>query len=129
MTLNSTKASIKSVETPAKLIKRNGRPSTGNSASPVSGLTGAVERQFGSTSTNSRYRTPASAGPVTGGSERFKDAEEDIYGVDGAGLLGPRVSVTEIEAQAMGSKKMVDLFLSSRRKRMVSESEQSGMFI
>ncbi|PVH86262.1 hypothetical protein DL98DRAFT_567695 [Cadophora sp. DSE1049] len=128
-TLGSTKASIKSVETPAKLIKRNGRPSTGKTASSGSGLNGAVERQFGSTSTNSRYRTPGSTGPGTAGTERFKDAEEDIYGVDGAGLLGPRVSVTETEAQAMGSKKMVDLFLSSRRKRMVSESEQSGVFI
>ncbi|KAH7390196.1 hypothetical protein BKA64DRAFT_579772 [Cadophora sp. MPI-SDFR-AT-0126] len=128
-TLGSTKASIKSVETPAKLVKRNGRPSTGNSASPGSGLNGAGERQFGSTSTNSRYRTPGSTGPGTAGTERFKDAEEDIYDVDGAGLLGPRVSVTETEAQAIGSKKMVDLFLSSRRKRMVSESEQSGVFI
>lgn len=137
-TLNSTKASIKSVETPAKLVKRHGRPSTGHSASPGSGLTGAVERQFGSTSTNSNYRTPGSAGPGTvgtTGSERFRDADEDIYGVDGAGLLGPgnsagtRVSVTESEAQSMGSKKMVDLFLSSRRKRMVSESDQSGVFI
>ncbi|CZS91659.1 hypothetical protein WAI453_011846 [Rhynchosporium graminicola] len=128
-TLNSTKASIKSVETPAKLIKRHRRPSTGYSASPGSGLTGAVERQFGSTSTNSRYRTPT--GPGTGGSERFRDAEEDVYGVEGAGLLGPnpRASVTEGEAQAMGSKKMVDLFLSSRRKRMVSQSEVGGSFI
>ncbi|KAK0105306.1 hypothetical protein ONS95_004311 [Cadophora gregata] len=128
-TLGSTKTSIKSVETPAKLIKRHGRPSTGNSASPGSGLSRAVERQFGSTSTNSRYRTPGSAGPGTAGTERFKDAEEDLYGVDGAGLLGLRASVTETEAQAMGSKQMVDLFLSSRRKRMVSESEQSGVFI
>ncbi|KAH6705168.1 hypothetical protein BKA61DRAFT_559427 [Leptodontidium sp. MPI-SDFR-AT-0119] len=128
-TLGSTKASIRSVETPAKLVKRNGRPSTSNSASPGSGLNRAVERQFGSTSTNSRYRTPGSAGPGTAGTERFRDAEEDVYGVDGAGFLGPRVSVTEGEAQAMGSKKMVDLFLSSRRKRMVSESEQSGVFI
>ncbi|KAH7312040.1 hypothetical protein BKA65DRAFT_484635 [Rhexocercosporidium sp. MPI-PUGE-AT-0058] len=118
-TLGSTKASIRGVETPAKLIKRNGRPFTGNSTSPGSGLTGAaVEKQFGSTSTNSRYRTPGSGRPGTAETERFGDTEDDIYGVDGAGLLGPRVSVTEGEAQAMGSKKMVDLFLSSRRRRM-----------
>ena len=92
-------------------------------------MTGAVERQFGSTSTNSRYRTPGSGRPGTAETERFRDAEEDIYDVDGAGLLGPPMSVTEGEAQVMGSKKMVDMFLSSRRKRMVSESEQSGVFI
>ena len=115
-------------------MKRNGRPLIAHS-SPGSGLTGAVERQFGSTSTNSRYRTPGSGGIGLGIKTGSEDGgNDDPYGVEGAGLFGPgltreRVSVSEGEAQAMGSKKMVDLFLSSRRRRMVSESEQSQVFL
>ncbi|PBP22594.1 hypothetical protein BUE80_DR006465 [Diplocarpon rosae] len=131
-TLRSTKSSIKSLEkTPAKLVKRRGRPIATAQSSPGSGLIGAVERQFGSTSTNSRYRTPGSGGIGLGISVNGGEMEDDPYGVEGSGLLdlGPRVSVTEVEAQAMGSKQMVDIFLNSRRKRMISESEQGNVFL
>ena len=54
---------------------------------------------------------------------------------DGTGLLGPVVSggggMQELDTQQMGSKRMIDLFLSSRRRRITggSEEEGSGVFI
>jgi hypothetical protein len=62
-------------------------------------------------------------------SEKGKEAareDDDPYGIEGTGLLGPRTSYSELDVQAMGSKQMVDLFLSSRRKRIVGGSEESG---
>jgi hypothetical protein len=119
-TLRSTKsASIKSVETPAKLVKRAGRPINVNTPSPGLGL--AVEGQFGSRSTNSRCRTPG----ITN-SENIKEEKDDMYGTEGAGLMGPRMSASDLEAQALGSKRMVELFLSSRRRRIAGGSEESG---
>ena len=130
----STNASIKSLETPAKLVKRHGRPGTAHATpSPGGGLT--AEKQYGSSSTHSRYRTPGMMASkenlrvdVSNRSckEIGRDEEEDIYGIKGTGLLGPRMSVTESDAQAMGSKQMVDLFLSSRRRRIAGGSEDSG---
>jgi hypothetical protein len=121
-TLRSTKsASIKSVETPAKLVKRIGHPINVNTPSLGGVVTAAVERQFGSTSTNSRYRTPGMTN-----SENIKEEKNDIYGTEDAGLTGPRMSASDLEAQALGSKKMVELFLSSRRRRIAGGSEESG---
>jgi hypothetical protein len=120
-TLRSTKsASIKSVETPAKLVKRIGRPRNANTSSP-GGALAVADRQFGSTSTNSRYRTPGMTN-----SENFREQKDDIYGTEGTGLMGPRMSTSDLEAQALGSKKMVELFLSSRRRRIAGESGDSG---
>ncbi|KAE9365399.1 hypothetical protein N431DRAFT_430902 [Stipitochalara longipes BDJ] len=119
-TLRSAKsASIKSVETPAKLVKRIGRPLNVNTPSPGGALT--AENRFGSTSTNSRYRTPGMAS-----SENAKEETDDVYGTEGTGLMGPRMSASDLEAQALGSKKMVELFLSSRRRRIAGGSEESG---
>jgi len=125
-TLRSTKSgSIKSVETPAKLVKRTGRPSTANTPSPGSRLPVPVERQFGSTSTGSMYRTPG-----TGNRDNDKDEKDEIYGTKGAGLMGPRMNTAEMDAQALGSKRMVELFLSSRRRRIASVSEDgAGVFL
>jgi len=119
-TLRSTRsASIKSIETPAKLVKRIGRPLNVNTPSPGGAL--IADRQFGSTSTNSRYRTPGATN-----SENVKEETDDIYGTEGAGLMGPRMSASDMEAQALGSKQMVELFLSSRRRRIAGGSEESG---
>jgi hypothetical protein len=122
-TFRSTKsASIKSAETPAKLVKRTGRLSNANTPSPGGVLT-AVDRQLGSTSTNSRYRTPRM------NSENI-EIRDDMYGTEGTGLLGSRASTAEAEAQALGSKRMVELFLSSRRRRIAGGSEESeGVFL
>jgi hypothetical protein len=119
-TLRSTKsASLKSFETPAKLVKRIGRPLNVNTPSPSGPL--IAESQFGSMSTKSRYRTPGMTN-----SENIKEERDDVYGTEGAGLMGPRMSASDLEAQALGSKKMVELFLSSRRKRIAGGSEESG---
>jgi hypothetical protein len=136
-TLRSTRSiSIQSSETPAKLVKRNGRPHTATTPSPGGGLTAEAERPFGSTSTSSRYRTPGFLGSRenlkidTGKGKEVARGDDDPYGIEGTGLLGPRTSYSELDVQAMGSKQMVDLFLSSRRKRIAGGSEESaGVFL
>ncbi|KAI0188448.1 hypothetical protein EV127DRAFT_497778 [Xylaria flabelliformis] len=45
-------------------------------------------------------------------------SDDDPYGIEGSGILGP-------DQQSVGSKRMVDIFLSSRRRRMTSEDESS----
>ncbi|KAI0552401.1 hypothetical protein F4679DRAFT_592420 [Xylaria curta] len=44
--------------------------------------------------------------------------DDDPYGIEGSGILGPN-------QQNVGSKRMVNIFLSSRRRRMTSEDEGS----
>jgi hypothetical protein len=122
---------MKSVDTPAKLIKKPRRsPRSANQPSPGSGLAIAIEKQSGSTST--RSRTPGSTWNLNRESLYPDDAERDeIYGTEGAGLMGPVTAsgrMNELDAQQLGSKRMVDLFLSSRRRRIAggSGSEESG---
>ncbi|KAG9237945.1 hypothetical protein BJ875DRAFT_516353 [Amylocarpus encephaloides] len=127
-TLHSVK-SFQSFETPAKLVKKHGRLTRVTpDSTPNGGLNAAVERQFGSLSTN--YQTPAQY------NENFycqaTQESEDPYGVDGTGLMGPDIGddmgeLSERDAQAMGSRKMVELFLSSRRRRIAGgASEEDG---
>ncbi|KAI2781307.1 hypothetical protein F4815DRAFT_467088 [Daldinia loculata] len=52
------------------------------------------------------------------------DADVDPYGVQGSGILGPGA---DLNPESIGSKKIVDLFLSSRRKRIAS-GEDGGVF-
>lgn len=156
----SATASLKSLETPAKLVKRN-RAYLSNSNTPLpspgSLLDVATNEEFGSTS--DRPRTPRDSHLLSSREalrlekiRRKEDAkakeEADIYGINGTGLLDPimgvsgrgnvvggrpasvaggkRMSATEEDVQAMGSKMMVDLFLSSRRRRIAGGSEDSG---
>ncbi|KAK5988617.1 hypothetical protein PT974_10103 [Cladobotryum mycophilum] len=81
------------------------------SAKSSPGLTAAVERQFGITKTGS----PGWAWPGQSGTPDTPQTEAGSN-MDGKGL-GTR---HEVDPQVMGSKKMVDLFLSSRRKRIGS---------
>ena len=129
-TLHSTRI----LDTPAKLMKRSIRRVSNTTATPSSagGLVVTIEKQFGSTSTGARSRTPGVS--LNGNREnRSPQQGDDIYSSDGTGLMGPVMSggVQELDAQQMGSKRMVDLFLSSRRKRMASEgeSEMGSIFI
>jgi hypothetical protein len=111
----TTLRSTKSAETPAKLVKKHGRP-LNNTPSSAGGLGAAVEKQFGSRTQN----------------ENVKMAEDtdDLYRAEGAGLMGPDMGeLSEKDAQAMGSKRMVELFLNSRRRRIAGGSEESGAFI
>lgn len=119
----TTLRSTKSVETPAKLVKKHGRPlhSSVNTPSSAGGLGAAVEKQFGPNATKARTQNE---------NERMIEDPDDIYGADGAGLMGPDMGeLSERDAQAMGSKRMVELFLNSRRKRIAGGSEDSGAFI
>ncbi|KAJ3578400.1 hypothetical protein NPX13_g2163 [Xylaria arbuscula] len=45
-------------------------------------------------------------------------SDDDPYGVEGSGVLGPG-------PHSVGSRRMVDIFLSSRRRRMASDEEGS----
>ncbi|TVY75840.1 hypothetical protein LSUE1_G008055 [Lachnellula suecica] len=125
----TTLRSTKSVETPAKLVKKHGRPL--NTTVNTPGSTSAASDKFGSAST--RYQTPG----VGAGIENFRmrdPEDDDPYGVEGAGLMGPDMGgeLSERDAQAMGSKRMVELFLTSRRRRINGSrgaSDESGAFI
>jgi hypothetical protein len=111
---NST---LRSINTPAKLVKRSGRPSTGK-YSPGSSIGAAVEKQFGSTGSRTQYSGTENHSPAN-------VAVDELYGSDGAGILD---SERHLSPQAMGSKHMVDMFLSSRRRR-VAGSDESNAFL
>ena len=87
----------------------------GEVLSPTStpGLTAAVERQFGTA------RMVATA-PITPQRETFQAA---------ASPFGSPVIGSGREAEVKGSKRIVDLFLSSRRQRVPPREGSSGAFI
>jgi hypothetical protein len=108
-------ASINCAHTPAKLVKRSGRFS--NNYDPSPGIGAAVERQFGSVGSRTAYSGTENYSPAgTAQSERF-----------GSTSAGHR-EMKDTEAQAMGSRVMVDIFLSSRRRR-VAGSDESNAFL
>ncbi|KAK1768673.1 hypothetical protein QBC33DRAFT_448506 [Phialemonium atrogriseum] len=80
------------------------------------GLTAAVERQFGSLAQLGERRRGS-------GENKENEAVCGDMGGGGAGLFGSGEDV-----RAMGSKRMVDLFLSSRRRRVVG-SDESDAFV
>lgn len=80
------------------------------SAKSSPGLTTAFERQFGVSKTGSPGIWKAKVPSGTGISTPRYEADA---GIDDMGRR-------ELDAQVMGSKRMVDLFLSSRRKRTAS---------
>ncbi|TVY92423.1 hypothetical protein LAWI1_G003824 [Lachnellula willkommii] len=110
---STTLRSTKSMDTPAKLVKKYGRP--------LNNTPRSVGKQFDSTSTRSCAQNE---------NVRMGEDPDDFYGADGAGLMGPDTGeMSEQDAQAMGSKRMVELFLNSRRKRIAGGSEENGAFI
>ena len=125
----TTLKSTQSVDTPAKLVKKNRRsPHSFTQSTPGSGYPAAVEKQDGSKST--RPRTPGSTWNPSHPSDVEKD---DVYGTDGAGLMGPATvtsaSSIQLDAQQLGSKRMVDLFLSSRRRRVAGSEDSGAIFL
>jgi hypothetical protein len=92
-----------------------------------------VERQFGEV--GSKGYGSASSRTRYAGAENFDPAqaargEEYDTGGAGRGGRGERdVDMEELNAEAMGSKRMVDAFLSSRRRRVAGSEEESGAFI
>lgn len=93
-------------------LKRRARARLGgagaSSAKSSPGLTAAVKRQFGKASTGSPMRGPAWS------------SEQDVMTpmIGGNGPAEATTGGSDWDAQVMGSKRMVDLFLSSRRKRI-----------
>ncbi|KAI2637763.1 hypothetical protein GGS26DRAFT_426660 [Hypomontagnella submonticulosa] len=81
-----------------------------------------LKRRFGGEMANNKTEN-ISPNTACGG-----DADMDPYGAQGSGVFGPGMGTgTELTPQSLGSKKMVDLFLSSRRRRMAS-SDDAGVF-
>jgi hypothetical protein len=166
--IKSTKSasiSIKSLETPAKLVKRN-RTYHSNADTPRSSsdhrlvsLVAPIGEQVGGVNTVGTARESrliASQEYLRIEKTRREDSDriEDggrNFGNDGSrfshsimgvsrgeivdypdsgmkrnGSVTKRASTTEEDAQARGSKMMVDMFLSSRRRGIVGGSEDSG---
>lgn len=111
-------ATLRSLQTPNKLVMKNERrPSNDNTQLPSPGtrLVQVVgEKKF------------ASVGGRVAGMENWTPVKADGLGGDEGVVVGGRG--TELNGQVMGSRRMVDLFLGSRRKR-VAGSENSNVFL
>ncbi|CAJ2504010.1 Uu.00g114040.m01.CDS01 [Anthostomella pinea] len=104
-----------------KLVKRQPRPKGSNTSLSSPGLANAVERQFGKLEGSIRSKqNNTHAHPNSENVSPHVGGDDDPYGINGAVVLGP--DETE-DGQGVGSKRMVDFFLSSRRKRMASSDE------
>jgi hypothetical protein len=109
------------------LVKKQPRPQS--CATPVRspGIGAAVDRQFGKLGGSMdctrrlRMATPIKSENVSPSAA----VEDDPYGISGSGVLGPGI---DLKAPAMGSERMVDLFLSSRRQRILG-SEDGDAFL
>lgn len=118
MQRKQSSATLRSAQTPNKLPKNNGRHVSNDTAQLSSAGTGFVqmvaEKKF------------ASVGGRVAGMENWTPAK--VYGLarDEGVMVGGRGA--ELNGQVMGSRRMVDLFLSSRRKR-VAGSEDSNVFL
>ncbi|KAI0402487.1 hypothetical protein F4802DRAFT_575964 [Xylaria palmicola] len=80
--------------------------SGGDQSGKMSNQTSSRRKMDSMTSAKAENVSPAAAG------------EDDPYGIEGSGVLGPN-------QQGVGGKRMVDIFLSSRRRRMMSDDEGS----
>ncbi|KAL7621389.1 hypothetical protein AAE478_008711 [Parahypoxylon ruwenzoriense] len=112
-----------------KLVRK--KPAFRGFVTPTSspGLSAAIDKQFGKMSdpTDPKHALSVTApmrnenvSPNAG-----TKADADPYGVQGSGVLGPE---TDLSPQSVGSKKMVDIFLSSRRRRMTSDEDGPVLF-
>ena len=147
-TSNSTMRSVRSAKsstisaTPARLVKKN-KSANSTPASRHGVDIQAVERRAASVRSISRPRTPGAEWRAG----TSKQTEDDPYEVEGTGLLGPYMSggsgsdadgsgdggANVMTVEQIGSKTMVDMFLSSRRRRIASGSGRSedsdGVFL
>ncbi|KAK7984037.1 ubiquitin-related modifier 1 [Apiospora arundinis] len=107
---------------PVKLIRRQQKPAKNTTHVHTSSIGEAVERQFGKViGSPSPNRGPTKMQPR--GSKnvnprrvlKSERSEGQSVGFDGPG--------ENLDPQAMGSKQMVDLFLSSRRRRIAGSEE------
>ncbi|KAK7914490.1 hypothetical protein PG985_012193 [Apiospora marii] len=109
---------------PVKLVRRQ-QKSTNNAAhGHMSGIGEAVEKQFGKVT-----QPPSSNNLPTGqgarGSENIYPTRHTVKSEHSEGQDNlSQVSKENTDPQAMGSKQMVDLFLSSRRRRIAGSDEE-----
>ncbi|OTA76794.1 hypothetical protein M434DRAFT_38787 [Hypoxylon sp. CO27-5] len=111
-----------------RLVRKQPGSKTYVTPTPSPGPKAAADKQFrklgGSSSSKRKFGLVASKTENVSPKADI-DGDLDPYGVQGSGVLGPE---TDINPQSIGSKKIVDLFLSSRRRRMAS-SEDGGVFM
>ncbi|KAI0453368.1 hypothetical protein F5B21DRAFT_525923 [Xylaria acuta] len=109
---------------PTKLVKRLPKPQ--NNIAPLAsrGVSGVGEAQSTKMngSTNSRPKAYSTASTKPENVSPTAVSDDDPYGIEGSGVLGPN-------QQNVGSKRMVDIFLSSRRRRMTSEEDEGSVFL
>ncbi|OBT70173.1 hypothetical protein VE03_00336 [Pseudogymnoascus sp. 23342-1-I1] len=118
MQRKQSSATLRSLQTPNKLVKKGERRASNDNAQLPSSGTGLVhvvaDKKF------------ASVGGRVAGMENWTPAKADGLGENEGVMVGGRGP--ELAGQVMGSRRMVDLFLSSRRKR-VAGSEDSNVFL
>ena len=120
---------------PSKLPRKQDRPT--EHAGPMSspGIAAAVDQQFGAVNDSTSAKSPAATvrlqkrenvSPRVGSGKSMNDAAA-VTGT-GTAALGPETSPDHREL-GMGSKKMVEMFLSSRRRRMASSNDDRSVFL
>ncbi|PFH62830.1 hypothetical protein XA68_11611 [Ophiocordyceps unilateralis] len=111
--------------------QRRQRKTAPHSAQSSPGLTAAVEKQFGKADMGSPLKKkPGSEEATSAGSPLKKTGPEES--IDPTWESEAETSGPDWEAQVMGSRRMVDLFLSSRRRRIESsrtETEGENMSV
>ncbi|KAI6084976.1 hypothetical protein F4821DRAFT_279670 [Hypoxylon rubiginosum] len=119
--------------TSRKLVKKQPGLKSYTTPTPSPRLTAGADKQYsnlsGTPDSKSKLGIAASTKSenVSPRAGAGAGADEDPYDTQGSGVLGPGV---EGSPQTFGSKKIVDLFLSSRRRRMASGGEEgSSMFL
>ncbi|KAI0439057.1 hypothetical protein F4803DRAFT_568906 [Xylaria telfairii] len=103
---------------PTKLAKRLPKPSMTPLTSRGASDAGEAQSAKLNGSANSRPKLYSMASTKSENVSPTAVSDGDPYGIEGSGVLGPN-------QQNVGSTRMVDIFLSSRRRRMTSEDEGS----
>ncbi|RDA88414.1 hypothetical protein CP532_5594 [Ophiocordyceps camponoti-leonardi (nom. inval.)] len=114
--------------------QRRQRMAATHSAQSSPGLTAAVERQFGKADMGSPVKKQKKPGlqELTSSMSPSKNKAEVHVTASPTAEVETETCSPELEAQVLGSRRMVDLFLSSRRRRIESsrtdtESENMSM--
>ncbi|KAI1206713.1 uncharacterized protein F4807DRAFT_437984, partial [Annulohypoxylon truncatum] len=128
---NGNNTTVSAPTSTLRLVKRQQGSGGANknkfvTPTPSPGPKASAEKLGGSTSSRRRFAL-VNAKKAENVSPKDVEGENLPYGVKGAGAggLSPETDLGPSSAQTLGSKKMVDLFLSSRRRRMASDEEGS----
>ncbi|ORY55302.1 uncharacterized protein BCR38DRAFT_452702 [Pseudomassariella vexata] len=111
----------------AKLVKRQPRPKSCVTPSASPGISAAVDKQFGCLGSSSESkRHHAMAGPLKCENvSPYNEMPKKDDTSPGSSGHGPD---DNLDAQSIGSRKMVDIFLNSRRRR-INGSEDTDAFV